>query len=127
MGTLVSTTLSQAEKDYAVAFTQVQAIKRSIAAETARGNQAGVEAMAPLYRDWLAKLNTAAAILGRPEVALTATDRTVLSIGGYIEQAANALPNAVAKIPFAVGAGLVKGALPFIALAGAYLYFRGKL
>ena len=124
---MASVTVAQAEIDWGVAYAQVSRLRTAIANERKNGNQAGVDALMPLYRDWIKKLNAAGVVLGKPEMNLSTLERAILGGGTYLEQAADALPDAVAKIPGALGAGLFKGALPFIALAGVWLYFRGKI
>lgn len=120
MATAVSTTTTQAEKDYAIAYMQVRGLNQSIAAEKARGNVAGVEAMLPLFKSWYAKLKTATAILNGQET--TTFDKFLIEISNYVQQAKDAGSNLAGD----VGKGVFKAALPFLALAGILLYLKGK-
>ena len=119
-----SVTITQAEKDYATAYTQISTISKSIAAERQRGNVAGVAAMLVLYKFWSAKFKDAAQRLGKSD--FTSIDRVILSTGQYLADAAAALPDTTGALAAGVGKGLLKGALPFIALAGIIIYLKGK-
>lgn len=54
----------------------------------------------------------------------SAYNRVVLEAGNWINGAVDALPNAIAALPKAIGAGLIQAAIPFVVLAGAYLLLR---
>lgn len=107
------------------AFQQMRAINLSIVAERNRGNVAGVQALLPMYNTWLARYKAVAVQLGQKD--FTTFDKFVLDTGTYVSKAVAALPNAAAALPSAIGQGLLKGALPFAALALLYLFIRGKL
>jgi len=123
MATTIDETALNAELSRA--FKQMHALNVSITVERQRGNVAGVRAMLPLYEHWLNRYKEVSRQLGQYE--FTAFDHFVLSVGQYVEDAANALPDAIAKIPAGIGKGLIKAALPFALLALGWLYFRGKI
>lgn len=112
---------AQAEKDRATAYAQVRAINASIAECKARGDVGCLTALRPLLKTWLDKLTDANRRLGATE--LTYTDRLLVSLDNYIEQA----KDAGAKLAGDVGKGVFKAALPFIALAAIFIYLKGKL
>ena len=108
------------------AIKQIHALNISITTERERGNLAGVEAMLPLYRSWVARYQDVSRQLGKLE-GLNAFDKFILDTGNYVQQAATALPNAIAALPQGVGVGIIKGFWPFALIAVGYLWYRGKL
>lgn len=55
---------------------------------------------------------------------LTATDNFVLAVGNWIQKSVDAIPQAIAALPQAVGSGLIRGALPFAALYLGYIFLK---
>lgn len=63
----------------------------------------------------------------RGDSDMTAFDNFILATGDWIETSVDKIPQAIAALPYAVGAGLIQGALPWALLGLGYLWFRGKL
>jgi hypothetical protein len=57
---------------------------------------------------------------------LTPFDNFVLATGAWIEQSVDAIPNALAALPVAVGSGLIKAAIPFALLYAGYLWLTSS-
>lgn len=87
-----------------------------------RNDVASVRALLAHFQDVAAQYKA----VGAASDELSFIDRTVLSTGTWIAKAVAALPAATAAIPLAIGQGLVKAALPFALLYGAFLYLRSR-
>lgn len=113
-----------AEQEWSRLYQHLRGLSHSIAAERERGNVAGVQAMLPLFRstrDKMARLNVD---IARGE--LTTIDRFLIGTEAWVSQSLAALPKAIGAVPAAIGAGLIRAAVPFALLAGAFLYFKSK-
>jgi hypothetical protein len=60
-------------------------------------------------------------------IGVSPFDTFLLATQDWVQQSLNALPNAVAAVPLAIGQGLLKAAIPFAVLAAGALYFKHKL
>lgn len=124
-GTAVTLNESGLQAELNRALDQMHRINLSIGEARKRGDTATVDTLLAIYKTWLARYKEVAKQLGQAD--FSAFDRFVLNTGTYVSDAVNALPDAAAALPAAIGKGLLKGALPFALLAAAYLFFRGKL
>jgi len=111
--------------DLSRTFQNMYALNRAIADAKNRGDVADVQSMLSVYKTLLAHYKDVSALLGQKD--FSSYDKFVLDTGNYVAKAAAAVPGAIAALPSAVGKGLLKGALPFVALLGLYIFLRGKL
>ncbi len=111
--------------DLSRTFQNMYALNRAIADARNRGDVADVQNMLSVYKTLLAHYKEVSAKLGQKD--FSALDKFVLDTGTYVQKAAAAIPDAVGALPSAIGKGLLKGALPFVALVGIYLFLKGKL
>jgi hypothetical protein len=56
----------------------------------------------------------------------TATDRFIIAVGDWVETAVDAIPNAIAALPKAVGFGLMEAAIPFAILFVGYKFLTSS-
>jgi len=116
-----NTVMQQAEKDRAVAYAQVRAINASIAECKGRRDVQCLEALAPLLKSWLGKLDDANRRLGNGE--LSTTEKTVAALYDYIQD----VKKVGGELAGDVGKGVLKAALPFLAVGFALLFLKNKL
>ena len=90
----------------------------------ARNDVAGVKALLSHFQAVAYQYTSTGAAADAAEFSFV--DNIVLSTGDWIEKAVAAIPSAVSAIPFAIGQGLLKAALPFALLYGGYLFLRSK-
>lgn len=94
----------------------------SIATERERGNVAGVQAMLPYFKDTVAKMTDINRQLYKSESELTGFEQFVVDTGDWIQSSVQAVPGAISALPTAIGAGLIKAAIPFAVLYIGYRY-----
>src|SRR5689334_21996059 len=111
--------------DLSRTFQNMYALNRAIADARNRGDVADVQNMLSVYKTLLAHYKDVSAQLGQKD--FSGYDKFVLDTGNYVAKAAAAVPDAIGALPSAVGKGLLKGAIPFLALFGIYLFVKGKL
>lgn len=57
---------------------------------------------------------------------MTSFDNFVLSVGNWVETSVDKIPQAIAALPKAVGAGLIQAAIPFIVLYLGFLFVTSR-
>lgn len=100
---------------------QLHALALAISQAKQRGDVQGVQNLLPSFQALADEYRE------RGPIGVSPFDKFLLATGEWVQQTLNALPNAVAAVPLAIGQGLLKAAVPFALLAGGLLYFKGKL
>lgn len=94
---------------------QMHALALAIYQARQRNDKAGVQALLDRFRLLANEYRSRGA-------DVTPFDNFINAVGVWIETSVDAIPDAIAKLPQAVGVGLIKAAIPFAALYLGYLY-----
>jgi hypothetical protein len=98
-------------------ITQMHALAISIYQARQRNDKADVEAL-------LQRFNALADEYRSTGSDMTGVDNFILAVGTWIDTSVDAIPNAIAALPTAVGTGLIKAAIPFAALYLGFIFLR---